>query len=266
MIWTEQHDTMLCCEIMFSNPFTFRKGSQGRGKLWQKIAESLNPSTTHKFCVDDRGVRERYNLLKSKHKGKMSKEIKASGISPEESEYTKLITEVIDLEEASTASLETGKKVDMVLEREKAEDIRLKAMESLAETKKRKELNKDDEEEEDLEEPIEKKPKRFRRNANETLSYLKTKNEIEVNLRREEMAMKKEIQENEANKVKLLMEQQQQQQQQQHMQLMQYMGKQQQQQQQQQMQMQQMTAALLQQQQQQNSTIMAVMQKFLPQQ
>ncbi|KAK3741507.1 hypothetical protein QZH41_002967 [Actinostola sp. cb2023] len=156
------------------------KGSQGRGKLWQKIAESLNPSTTRKFCVDDRGIRERYNLLKSKHKGKMSKEIKASGISPEESEYTKLITEVIDLEEASTASLETGKKVDMVLEREKAEDIRLKAMETLAETKKRKELNKDDEEEEeDLEELIEKKPKRFRRNANETLSYLKTKNEIE---------------------------------------------------------------------------------------
>ncbi|KAK3735935.1 hypothetical protein QZH41_003720 [Actinostola sp. cb2023] len=155
------------------------KGSQGRGKLWQKIAESLNPSTTRKFCVDDRGIRERYNLLKSKHKGKMSKEIKASGISPEESEYTKLITEVIDLEEASTASLETGKKVDMVLEREKAEDIRLKAMETLAETKKRKELKKDDEEEEDLEELIEKKPKRFRRNANETLSYLKTKNEIE---------------------------------------------------------------------------------------
>ena len=217
--------------------------------MWQEISKALNANAQYKFGVDERGVRERYNLLKTKFNVKMAKELGASGTAPEVTEYSRLITEVIDIEEASTASLEMGKKnKDPAVERKKAEDIRLKAMETLSETKKRKELEKDNEDEDD--ENMSVKPKRVRRNASETLSYLKSKNEDDIALRKEEMHLKME---------------QQQQQQQQHNDFLQFMQREQQHQQQQQAQTQQMMAALLQQQQQQNNIIMGMMNKFMPQ-
>lgn len=76
--------------------------------------------------------------------------------------------------------METGKQsLDPATEKKNAEDTRLKAMKTMGDTKNRKGLE-EDEEDEDEEDVKAAKPKRVRRNGNETLNYLKTKKEAEV--------------------------------------------------------------------------------------
>ncbi|KAK3731874.1 hypothetical protein QZH41_000341 [Actinostola sp. cb2023] len=173
-----------------------KKGSPERGKVWKTISEKLNGNATHRFEVDHRGVRDHYMLLKKKYKKKISDEIKASGIAPKDTELDRIVAEVIDMEESSTSFEQAdsqGKKKSDADERKKAEDIRHKAMETLAETKKRRASTastEEDDEDEDVKLPAK---KRFRRNGNETISFLKMKNEVEVELRKEEIALQKEL-------------------------------------------------------------------------
>jgi len=58
--WTERHGIYLCREIIVVDPFQFKKGTVDRGKLWTKIAESLNSCKEIKFKVGMRSVRERF--------------------------------------------------------------------------------------------------------------------------------------------------------------------------------------------------------------
>ncbi|KXJ08966.1 hypothetical protein AC249_AIPGENE7869 [Exaiptasia diaphana] len=42
MTWTEEHDTLLCREILFIDPFTgTKKGTPARGQKWREVADNL---------------------------------------------------------------------------------------------------------------------------------------------------------------------------------------------------------------------------------
>lgn len=71
-----------------------------------------------------------------KHKKTLRAEERASGISPDEpSEQDELIEQIIALEESSPTETCSKDKADKA-DRAKAEDVRMKAMERLSQTKK----------------------------------------------------------------------------------------------------------------------------------
>ncbi|CAH3016966.1 unnamed protein product [Porites evermanni] len=104
------------------------------------------PSTSSKACkdaskVDKRSVRDHVRILVYKHKKKLLAEEKATGLTPDEpTELENLLDMIIVLEENGEAELQetqgTARK-KLQYDRAKAEDVRLKAMEKLSETKKR---------------------------------------------------------------------------------------------------------------------------------
>ena len=63
MRWTSEHDVMFLREVLVHEPWKQKYGSQERGKVWEKIAESLNGLNTVcelYFKVTQRSVRDRY--------------------------------------------------------------------------------------------------------------------------------------------------------------------------------------------------------------
>ena len=139
MLWSNDHDVLLCREVVNLNHFTAKKGSTPRSGMWDKFADVLNECTVHKFRVHKRTVRDHVEILVNKHKRKVRAEEKASGIAPDEpTELDNLLDTIIALEESADVQLqevsaEKGEKIES--DRAKAEDVRLKAMEKLSETK-----------------------------------------------------------------------------------------------------------------------------------
>ena len=84
MFWSNEHDVLLCQEVVNLNPFTSKKGSTQRSGMWEKIATILNQCTELRFRVDKWSVRDHMGILVSKHKRKVRAEEKASGIVPDE--------------------------------------------------------------------------------------------------------------------------------------------------------------------------------------
>ena len=170
------------------------------------MAESLMSVNDPIFKVDQRAVRERYGLLAQKLKRKLAYEQKASGIETEMSEVEMLVEELIEKENISEESClkESNEKAK---ERVAAEDMRTKAMETFAQTKRRK----------SDEEPGP-RSKRARTSGKETMAYLKEKNEVMINFEKEKLECKKKQHELEVRKqeelMQLMIQQQQQQQQQ----------------------------------------------------
>lgn len=81
MFWTEEHNLMLCREILAVDPFTgTKKGTVQRGAKWKEIVDNLMKIEIPKFKVDTRAVRDRYTLLSQKLKRKLREEEQASGI------------------------------------------------------------------------------------------------------------------------------------------------------------------------------------------
>ena len=67
MYWTEEHDRLMCREILAVDPFTgTKKGTVQRGAKWKIIADHLLDILEPKFKVDLRAVRDRYQLLAQK--------------------------------------------------------------------------------------------------------------------------------------------------------------------------------------------------------
>ncbi|KAK3697219.1 hypothetical protein QZH41_001299 [Actinostola sp. cb2023] len=120
----------------------------------------------------------------------MNDEIKASGISPEMTDLDKMMAETLDMEESSSSietEVEERKKSN---EKKKADDIRMKAMETLSETKKRKQAISVEDDDDEEHEPDVKPIKRVRRNGSDTITFLKEQNEQEMSLRKEDMALR----------------------------------------------------------------------------
>ncbi len=143
MVWTDSHDILLCREILAKNPFMYKKSSPQHVQVWQEIAKNppLIRKPNFKIDLDQRAVWERYKLLSNKLCQKLNDEMKASGIDTDMSEVEDLVEELIQLEDVSLEQQklhqEEQKKI-VEEDKENANDMQVKAMESLGETKKKK--------------------------------------------------------------------------------------------------------------------------------
>ena len=169
---------------MISDLFLYKKGSPNRGLVWDSIVENLNLIETPVFGLKDkRSVRDRWTLLKTKYKKKTREEEAASGIDVDDlTERESLIEELCDKEESFVDVDSVRKQKEKI----NAEDIRMKALERMGETKKRttsREFDGDS------------KPKKTRRGTSELVEYLKQRSGTDSELRREELAIKKNEQE-----------------------------------------------------------------------
>ena len=61
--WTTAHDVLLCKEILVQEFYEFKKGSNESGRIWTQISENLNSVTAVKLKLNQRVVRERFDLL-----------------------------------------------------------------------------------------------------------------------------------------------------------------------------------------------------------
>ena len=85
--------------------FLLKKGSPERGRIWEKITDTLNSEKTLKFCIKDkRGVRDRWNLLQGKFKRKRREEGGRGLAVDEPSQKDILIEELCELEDAALYS------------------------------------------------------------------------------------------------------------------------------------------------------------------
>ena len=244
MKWTTTHDVILCEEILVCEPYKFKEGSRERGQCWDMFAEHLTQFKDPTFTVKKRSVRERYFLIEAEFKKKDKKEQAASGISPESSELDQAIEDIIAMftywgEELKSVSNEKLQKIRT--DQSSAEEMRKRAMERQGESKKR---NSEDQP----------KVKRSKTNPNETVKFLQEKSEKGLEMKQEELKLKKQEQENMKAHQNFLVEQQQL--------MVQCMRNQQKQQADQLQQMQQINLLMMQQQQQQNQAMMALLAKF----
>lgn len=81
MFWAAVHNEVLIREMYLFEPWQFKKGSKQRGQVWEQISDSLNEIDSPKFSVNQKAVRDHYNLLEKEHKKRIRDEEKASGIS-----------------------------------------------------------------------------------------------------------------------------------------------------------------------------------------
>lgn len=181
MEWTNQHDTLFLREVRASDLYETRKGSPERGMLWDEIAARLNSLSHPKFIVNKRSLRDRLNLLMGKFEAKNREEERASGFSPELQEIDTLLEELSEKEEAKNKLSIGDKKQNAQQEKAKAEEMRLKAMETMGQTKKR--VEKSDEVN---------STKKRRKSTGDAIGFLEKKAEQEMALQREEIEMRKQ--------------------------------------------------------------------------
>ena len=239
MVWSYEHDIMLTREILVVDPFTgTKKGTVARGTKWGEITNNLSEIQHLYFKVDKRSVRDRYNTIASELKAKLKREETASGIDTEMSEVEKALEEIIDKEQAADKTQQEDsdtKRAKETQERLNATEMRSRAMEKLGETQKRKA--------EQSEHNISKK--KTRSNGNDTLVYIKQKNEQAKELKMEEIEFQRNKLEVESKK---------------HDDFMQMMANMQQQQQRQ---MQEFQSSMAMQAKQQNDVMLAIVSKLL---
>ena len=253
MEWSKAKDVLLAKEVLYLEPFQFKERTAQSVQAWQDLVNNLMKNYTGKFDkLTSRGAKDHIALLIKNHKKKNADELKASGISPEQSELDTILEEIIERMEANVAEIEKDnerKKREVAM----AKDIRLKAMEALSQTKKR-------ENEDGNIKPA--KQIRRRSNGSEMVAYLKERAEEEMALRAKVEESKQAQMANEAKRhedlFNILLQQQKQQQefQQQQVQLNQEAMKQQQQQQ-----FLQIQQSMANQQQQNFQMLMAILQK-----
>ena len=183
MRWTSGHDVMFLREVLVHEPWKQKYGSQERGKVWEKIAESLNGLNTVcelYFKVTQRSVRDRYKLLVDNFKKREREEAAASGISPEETESDIALADIIErFEEADEMHKKQTdeKKSKNEADTHKAAEMRRRSLETFSESNAR--LGN---------EPVVKKS---RNTGSETVQYLREKSENELKLRTEELNQRK---------------------------------------------------------------------------
>ena len=238
MFWTERHDTILCREILIHNPFQNKKSSIQRGQVWKNIAERLVTVKEVRFKadLDQRAVRDRYNLLANKLRRKLKDEDKASGIETDMTELEAALEDLIEREDQSDAQYKENQEQNIKKkeDREVAEDMRAKSIERLGETQKRKG--------QDIQ--LSQMKKKKRGSAGDAVVFLRERTEAMAAARKEEISMQLQQQESESKRHQEFLELMQQQQQQQHQQ------------------MHSMQAMLLKQQQQQSQLMMALLSKL----
>lgn len=114
MEWSESHDVYLCREILAVGLMKTKKKTTQRAQLWEQVANNLCAYDDPKFYVTKRAVRDRYAVIISKYRKKVSAEEKASGIAPDEqSELDLLLEDITERENISEEEVnENKRKVD----------------------------------------------------------------------------------------------------------------------------------------------------------
>ena len=189
MVWTSQHDIQLGREILLVEPYQLKTGTREKGQAWDKIAANLNCLDGVRFFVDQRGVREMVlcEVLSSfvdqkvyaKFKRKMAAEERASGIVPEMTELDEAVESIIERSEGAQEVIEkmTEIKRRAIEKEKKSESLRKRSVETLAETRER--------------ENQESARKKRRSNGDGTIEFLREKSKKEMEMRTEELAMRK---------------------------------------------------------------------------
>ena len=171
-------------------PYLFKIGSKEAGQKWSEIASALNThSDFAKMPREQRSVRERFNKIIGEFKAKMSREEKASGITPDNLTKTEILLEEIKEIITSSSSTCSMNSTTKEADRAKAMSVRKMAMESWGK-RSAKEGNEDDDDDED--DQVVKRRKRTRRSAVDPMDYLKMRRESEIEMKKEEMALLKE--------------------------------------------------------------------------
>ena len=98
MRWTKDHDLILLKEILLFEPYSQKRGSLERGRVWEQIAERLNGQRIDKilFKVSQKSVRDRFNALRNNFAKRQREEERASGILPEISEVDECLEDIIE--------------------------------------------------------------------------------------------------------------------------------------------------------------------------
>ena len=167
-------------------PYQYKSGSPQSGNAWTDIASDLCAVKEITFNVNQKSVRDRYRLLIEKHKKKMRAQEGVSGSSAVETELDQLLQNI--MEESQEASenydKQTKEKQEKDLKQRKdAEEVRQRALESLAQTEKRHA---------DEGSQLSSSRTRPKKSGSETMLYLESKAEKEFDLRKEELRIKKE--------------------------------------------------------------------------
>ena len=71
--------------------YKFKKGSNESGRIWMQISENLNSVTAVKLKLNQRMVRERFDLLLGRFRQQSREEAKASDASPEPTKFGVLL-------------------------------------------------------------------------------------------------------------------------------------------------------------------------------
>ena len=181
-MWTKERDILLRREVLSVNPFSAKRNSNERGKLWEEISTNLNSTSGGRFFVTKRSVWDHLNILIKRCKKKINAEERSTGVSPEPTELDQALADIIEMEEVASTSQEIDEAVIKEKEdtdKQKAESIRKMVMEKLGETQKR--AVKEGEQENYM--------NKKRRSGNETISFLREKAESWKALRKEELAI-----------------------------------------------------------------------------
>ena len=153
MEWTQNHDVLLCRELIAFDVFQFKAGSRERGQCFARISEIL------KCCVE-----------------------------VEHTELDDLCQDLIDRRdkyERDFAEASCSKAAKINEEQRAAEEVRLIATERLSESLKRKEKDSDG----DGTSPTQKKR---RSSGGDTIAFLREKSEREFQLREREMELRRQ--------------------------------------------------------------------------
>lgn len=181
MTWSDQHDILLCREVLVEEPYRFKSGTRERGQSWDKVANALNAQENIRFSVDQRAVRDRLQKITKVFKRRMAAEERASGINPEKTELDEALESVIERSEGAQEEILRGdseKRRQAEKDRETAEDVRKRSMERYAATRARDNAGSVS-------------VKRKRDSGAEAVGFLMDKGKQEIELRREELELQR---------------------------------------------------------------------------
>ena len=141
MFWLNLQDELLCQEVILVQSYMYRPSTRERGNAWSRIADSLNSIDNPIFYTNQRSVRQLFNLILTRRcKTKISAKVRATDMEIKEQTSTENLLEELDekIKEAVTEfepeTLEQSQKAEE--EKVAVKDVRKKALETFAETKK----------------------------------------------------------------------------------------------------------------------------------
>ena len=183
---------MLLREVLVTQPHQFKEKTPKRGEKWLQIANNLNKSEEFNNKATVRSVREKTKALVETFRQLQRAELAATGINPEPTEKEVLLEEIdLQIEEFEKQIAENGSKAkDAERDKLQGEEIRQKAMETQAQTAKRK-----------SDSPETESKKKPRSSGSDAVCYLREKHESDVELREKELEFQNKKLELEANRI-----------------------------------------------------------------